>query len=180
MSDTLKNVLIGICIVVLIVLVVLAAQWNRIFPPPMSLTSSVFQQNGIIPSVYTCDGKGDHPPLTVANIPKKTASLAFFIYDPDAPRPGYTHWILYNVSPHDLVIPEGKIPDGSAEGINSSNKTDYAPLCPPSGKHHYQFTVYALDQTFKFVNPPDEKKLKNVMKFHVLARAELDATYSKQ
>lgn len=180
MTDTFKNVLIGIGIFLVIVLVVLAAQWNRIFPPPMALTSSAFQQDGIIPTTYTCNGSGVHPPLTVSDIPKKTASLAFFIFDPDAPRPGFTHWILYNVSPHDLIIPEGKTPDGSAQGLNSANKTGYTPLCPPSGTHHYQFTVYALDQTFKFVNPPDQTKLKNAMKFHVLAKAELDGTFTHQ
>lgn len=177
MTDAFRSVLIGIGIVICIALVIVAAQWDRIFPPPMSLTSSAFQQNAIIPTTYTCDGEGHRPPLTVKNLPKATASLAFFIYDPDAPK-GFTHWILYNVSPHDSVLAEDKNPDGSAVGLNSANKTGYQPLCPPSGTHHYQFTVYALDQLFKFVNPPDMQKLKKVMKWHVLAKAELDATYS--
>lgn len=32
-------------------------------------------------------------------------------------------------------------------GLNSAGSTGYAPPCPPMGKHHYIFNLYALDIT---------------------------------
>lgn len=176
MSNTIRTVLLGLGIALIIVFVVVASQWDFFFPPAMTLTSSAFSENGIIPVTYTCDGQGIHPPLAVTGLPKGTVSMALFVYDPDAPH-GFVHWVLYNISPHDTKIAEKVDPQGSVEGINSTGKTGYAPLCPPSGTHHYQFTIYALDQIFPFVNPPDMVQLKKVMMWHVLGKAVLQARY---
>jgi len=51
----------------------------------MKLSSSAFDDNGTIPSEYTCDGADVSPPLFFSNIPENTKSLALIMDDPDAP-----------------------------------------------------------------------------------------------
>ena len=40
----------------------------------------------------------------------------------------------------------GKLPEGTHELKNSDGRKGWTPPCPPSGTHHYRFTVYALNK----------------------------------
>jgi phosphatidylethanolamine-binding protein (PEBP) family uncharacterized protein len=51
----------------------------------MNITSSVFQDNGTIPSKYTCDGDNINPPLEIEGVPEEAVSLALLVLDPDIP-----------------------------------------------------------------------------------------------
>jgi len=42
----------------------------------MKLTSSVFENNEVIPRKYTCEGEDISPPLSIHDIPPKTKTLA--------------------------------------------------------------------------------------------------------
>jgi hypothetical protein len=50
----------------------------------MTLNSPAFQQNGHIPSKYTCEGEDVSPPLAWEGVPDGAKSLALIIDDPDA------------------------------------------------------------------------------------------------
>ncbi|HJX16323.1 MAG TPA: hypothetical protein VJ386_11365 [Candidatus Deferrimicrobiaceae bacterium] len=50
-----------------------------------SIASPAFPCTGMIPSKSTCDGADGNPPLSIADIPEKTRSLALIVDDPDAP-----------------------------------------------------------------------------------------------
>jgi phosphatidylethanolamine-binding protein (PEBP) family uncharacterized protein len=70
----------------------------------MTLNSPAFQQNGRIPSKYTCEGEYVSPPLAWEGVPKGAKSLALIIDDPDAPDPKapkmvWVHWVVYNLPP---------------------------------------------------------------------------------
>jgi phosphatidylethanolamine-binding protein (PEBP) family uncharacterized protein len=52
----------------------------------MTLSSPAFQQNGRIPSKYTCEGEDVSPPLAWEGVPDGAKSLVLIIDDPDAPR----------------------------------------------------------------------------------------------
>jgi phosphatidylethanolamine-binding protein (PEBP) family uncharacterized protein len=41
--------------------------------------SNAFQNNGMIPAKYTCDGEGMSPPLTIENVPSGAKSLALIV-----------------------------------------------------------------------------------------------------
>jgi len=41
-------------------------------------------------------------------------------------------------------VQAGAPPDSGTEIVNSSGEAAYAGPCPPSGTHHYRFTVYEL------------------------------------
>jgi phosphatidylethanolamine-binding protein (PEBP) family uncharacterized protein len=53
----------------------------------MTLKSPAFQQNGHIPSKYTCEGEDVSPPLAWQGAPNGAKSLVLIIDDPDAPDP---------------------------------------------------------------------------------------------
>src|SRR5262249_19704221 len=70
----------------------------------MTLKSPAFQQNGHIPSKYTCEGEDVSPPLAWEDVSTGAKSLVLIIDDPDAPDPKapkmvWVHWVVYNIPP---------------------------------------------------------------------------------
>ena len=130
-----------------------------------------------MPGKYSCNGAGVSPPVTIANIPQGTQSLALIVHDPDAKRPGgVTHWVLYNL-PLDGNLPENF--KGGVQGMNTGKKTGYAPFCPPSGTHHYNFYAYALNTTLPNDSTVDKAALEKAMQGHILAQGKLTGLYGK-
>src|SRR5262249_6676384 len=77
----------------------------------MTLNSPAFQQNGHIPSKYTCEGEDVSPPLAWEGVPNGAKSLVLIIDDPDAPDPKapkmvWVHWVIYNMPPDTKSLPE--------------------------------------------------------------------------
>jgi len=144
----------------------------------MKIESRVFE-NSIIPIQYTCDGESLGIPLIISNVPKGTQSLALIVDDPDAPSGDYVHWLVWNISPNTTDIATGVKPDGAVEGKNSSGKTDWVAPCPPSGDHHYNFKIYALDTALSIDESSDKIELLEVMNNHILDEANLIGTYGR-
>lgn len=177
-----RTILISIAAVIGVFLLAWAAfSAQTLFAPAFSIESSAFARNGNIPSTYACDGEGKSPPLSFSNIPANTRSIVVTMFDPDAPKKGFVHWVLYNIDPKTATsFEDDHIPAGSVEGLNGTGKPGYQPICPPSGTHRYIFTAYAMSTNFHFVKAPDIDHLKKVMKWQVLARAELTGKYTKK
>ena len=118
----------------------------------MLLTSPSFEDGGMIPKKFTCDGGNINPELIIQNVPAGARSLALIMHDPDAPYPaaprpgGFTHWVVWNIPPETTVIKQESAPPGAREGMNGAG-SGYAGPCPPppSAAHRYQFHLYALD-----------------------------------
>jgi Raf kinase inhibitor-like YbhB/YbcL family protein len=146
----------------------------------MKLTSSAFEDGSAIPMQYACDGGGMNPPLGLADLPKGTESVALVMEDPDAPKGVFVHWILWNISPFVSQIPENSIPSNSKEGLNGKGTQGYVGPCPPSGTHHYVFTVYALDTMLKVDAPADAAALRQAMEGHILQEVSLTGTYERK
>ncbi len=163
-----------------ILLITLIYATSGLFTPAFKISSPAFAENGMIPATYTCDGEGLTPPLEFSNIPENTRSIVVYVFDPDAPKNGFVHWVLYGIDPTTQQIAEGTIPSGSVEGLNSSEKQGYQPLCPPSGTHRYLFTAYAASSTYHFVKAPNIAQLKKVMRWQVLAKSTLTGKYTRQ
>lgn len=152
----------------------------------ISINSSAFNNNGEIPSQYTCEGKDSSPPLAWSGIPNGAKSLALIVDDPDAPDPAapkmtWVHWVLYNLPPDSSGLPEGdrNLPTGTKEGINDFKRTSYGGPCPPIGRHRYFFKIYALDTVLN-LKTPTKAQLENAMKGHILGKSELIGTYQKK
>ena len=56
-------------------------------PMSLTITSTAFAPESVIPSLYTCEGKDISPPLAWSNPPAGTKSFALIVDDPDAPDP---------------------------------------------------------------------------------------------
>ncbi len=144
----------------------------------MTLTSPDFGSGDPIPVQYSCKGKNFNPPLTIHDVPANTQSIALVLHDPDAPvAGGFTHWVIYNLDPHTTDILTNVIPAGSTQGKNGSGKTGYTGPCPPSGTHHYHFTVYALDTKLD-LKDADKTQLEQAMQNHIVSQAELVGTFA--
>lgn len=148
----------------------------------MKLTSSVFNDKGKIPRVYTCQGKNVNPPLEIENVPKEAKSLALIMEDPDVPsylrEDGmYNHWLVYNMEPSFTQIPENtKI---ATEGVNTSGKIGYIGPCPPDREHRYFFKLYALDTKLNLPEGVSKEELLQAMKGHIIDQCELMGKYEK-
>lgn len=149
------------------------------------LSSPAFHNNADIPVLYTCDGSDQSPPLTWSGLPPTSKSLVLIMDDPDAqhgnvvPGAGHTHWILYNI-PIDLsYLARGQTPPGASLGVNDSRRKGYSGPCPPTGRHHYRFKLYALDVLLPNLKYPKQTQIYRLMQTHVLAQAELIGLYQK-
>ena len=148
----------------------------------MKLTSSAFDHNEEIPTLYTCEDKDISPPLKWEGAPEETKSYALIVDDPDAPDPAapkmtYVHWVLYNIDPSTRHISE----EGRAgvDGINDWKRTGYGGPCPPIGRHRYFFKLYALDCELPDLGHPTKPELLAAIEGHILAEATLIGTYEK-
>jgi len=145
----------------------------------MKLTSPAFENNGKIPSEYTCDGSGTSPELNIEDVPKNAKSLVLINDDPDAPVGTWDHWITFNIPPTTAKIEKGDEPEG-IWSKNSWGKTGYGGPCPPSGVHRYFFKLYALDTMLNLKEGATKKQIEAAMQGHVIVKTELMGTYERQ
>ena len=142
----------------------------------LEIMSTVFSQNGHIPTQYTCEGKNINPPLIIKNIPEGTRTLALIVEDPDAPKGIFDHWVCWNISPNEAIAEGSNL---GTNGTNSFGKTGYGGPCPPSGVHRYYFKVFALNRELDLSAGANKNQLLDAMKGHILANAELMGRYQK-
>jgi Raf kinase inhibitor-like YbhB/YbcL family protein len=150
----------------------------------IKLTSSAFEEGGMIPSKYTCDGQDISPPLSWDNVPANTESIAIICNDPDAPMGTWVHWVLFNLPAEKRQLAENipddeTLPDGTRQGITDFGSTGYGGPCPPSGTHRYFFKIYALDIPINIVSIADKETLLKDMAGHVLAEGQLMGKYKR-
>ena len=116
-------------------------------------------------------------------MPARAISLALVLEDPDAPGGTFTHWILFDIPPHQSSLPEN-LPDtptlagGMKQGLNDFKKVGYGGPCPPSGTHHYVFKLYALDAPVKLDGGIGKDEFVRALSGHVLARGQLTGTFA--
>jgi Raf kinase inhibitor-like YbhB/YbcL family protein len=148
----------------------------------LTLTSSAFAADAAIPREFTCDGANVSPPLAWTGVPAGTAALVLIVDDPDARD--FVHWIVL-----DLPGADGDLPNGVAtsaptpqQGTNGFGKVGWGGPCPPSGTHHYRFTLMALSETLGLTGQPGGTAVRDALKAassKVLGTATLAATYKR-
>ncbi|MBI3120125.1 MAG: YbhB/YbcL family Raf kinase inhibitor-like protein [Candidatus Kerfeldbacteria bacterium] len=146
----------------------------------MKLESARFVDKGAIPSEYTCDGRNIHPPLQWSDVPNNVKSFALIVDDPDAPSGTWIHWTIWNIDPSTREIPEAQVPNGASEGITGFGTPGYGGPCPPSGVHRYFFRLSALDIRLNLSHNASAQELREAIKEHQLAIAELVGTYQRR
>ena len=145
----------------------------------MKISSSAFQNADKIPQKYTCDGAGILPPLEFSAVPSGAKSLAIIMDDPDSPSGDFLHWTVWNISPQNLEIEEGRVPVDAVEGKTGFGKAGYGGPCPGQGEHRYFFRLYALDVILDLPAGTDRSKLEAAMAGHIVDRAEVYGLYKR-
>jgi Raf kinase inhibitor-like YbhB/YbcL family protein len=144
------------------------------------LTSEVFAEGGTIPREFSCDGSNVSPPLAWTGVPSGAGALVLFVDDPDAR--GFVHWVVLDLPAGDGALPKGVEPSAATplQGGNAFGKTGWGGPCPPSGTHHYQFTLTAIRDPLGLGGgaPADDVRAA-LGRATVLGTATLTATYSR-
>lgn len=148
-------------------------------PGSIVVTSTAFAEGAEIPREYTCDGKGTVPPVAWDDVPADAGALALVVDDPDAPSGTFTHWVVLDL-PADLrEITGGRVPEGAPQGLNSGGRAGWYPPCPPSGTHHYRFTIHALSRSTGVPDgAPLDRALAAIRGF-TIASGTLTGTYAR-
>jgi Raf kinase inhibitor-like YbhB/YbcL family protein len=144
----------------------------------LSLTSSAFLEGQPIAAKFSCHGADVSPALSWQGVPAEAKALALFVDDPDGRD--WVHWTVLDLPARDAELPEGVSPtkDPPQQGRNDFGKTGYGGPCPPSGTHHYRFTLYALAKPLGLSGHPDGSAVRAALKgADVLAKVTLTGTY---
>ena len=146
----------------------------------LALSTPAFADGAAIPTRFTCDGQGISPEVDWSGAPSATEALALAVIDPDAG--GFVHWLVYDIP----AASAGSLADnlgtgGSAppQGANGRGKVGYTGPCPPSGTHHYVFTLYALDHALGLTGTPSHDEIEAAIKGHFLEMTVLTGTYKR-
>ncbi len=143
----------------------------------LSIMSSAFENNKLIPPKYTCDGDDVNPPLRIEDVPEGTKTLALIVDDPDCPTGTWDHWIVWNIPATTSKIAENTVP--GTQGMNDFRKRSYGGPCPPSGTHRYFFKIYALDVKLDLSPTSRKGDLEKAIRGHILAKGELVGLYRR-
>ena len=144
----------------------------------LALTSSAFREGQPIPAKYSCHGADVSPALSWQGVPADAKALVLFVDDPDGRD--WVHWSVLDLPARDGELPEGLSPakDPPQQGRNDFGKVGYGGPCPPSGTHHYRFTLYALAKPLGLDGHPDGTVVRRALKgADVLAKVTLTGTY---
>jgi len=151
----------------------------------IKITSSAFENGGLIPAKYTCDGADMSPPLQWDAVPEGTRSIALICDDPDAPMGTFVHWVIFGLpaDTRELVknIPADEtLPNGAKQGTSDFGRIGYGGPCPPSGTHRYFFKIYALDTEVDLAAGAGKRELLGAMEGHILVQGQLIGKYKRQ
>jgi Raf kinase inhibitor-like YbhB/YbcL family protein len=165
--------------------------------PPLIMTSSAWEDGGVIPDKYTqaAGPTAPNPALSWSQVPPGTQSFVLLMHDPEPAIPAksskmdVTHWLIWNIPGTATGLPEGvmagDLPDGSRQVSLRSNGY-MGPGAPPGPYHHYTFMLYALDTKLDIPSgaPADAAKtrmaIEDAMDGHVLGKAVLVARFHRQ
>jgi hypothetical protein len=144
----------------------------------MKMRSKDFEDNGNIPSEFTCDGRDISPQLSWEDAPAETKSFALSVTDPDAPGKTWIHWLVYDIPTNVRSIDRGSLPKGAKQVENDFGMKNYGGPCPPSGTHRYIFTIYALDA--ERLEGVTKRNFFSEVEKHMLGKAVLKGLYRRK
>ena len=145
----------------------------------MQIKSEAFEDGGIIPVKFTCEGPNVSPPLEFIDIPAEAKSLVLMIEDPDAEAKPWVHWMVFNIPPDAKKFEENSIASGAQQGLCNGNTLGYEGPCPPESEHTYVFKLYAVDKMLVSNPTPDRKKVLELIHGHIIDVAVLEGRYKK-
>jgi phosphatidylethanolamine-binding protein (PEBP) family uncharacterized protein len=108
----------------------------------LSLSTTAWTTGQAIPKAYTCDGADTSPSLVITGAPTTAVELVLVVTDQTVT--GQSLWMMAGIGPATSSIPQGGVPSGAIQIVNSSGSAQWSGPCPASGTNTYQFGLYAL------------------------------------
>jgi Raf kinase inhibitor-like YbhB/YbcL family protein len=146
------------------------------------LTSPAFEHDDDLPERFTADGDDVSPPLAWSGVPEGTKELILVADDPDSESGVITHWVVYGIAPDVTELPEGipsstlvEDPVSLVQGLNEFDEAGWSgpSLDDDRGPHRCFFRLFALDVETDLPPGVTRSELRQAVKEHILARAEL-------
>jgi Raf kinase inhibitor-like YbhB/YbcL family protein len=154
------------------------------------LESPAFADGAMIPAIHSADGLDLSPPLRWRGAPAHTQSFALIVEDPDAPGGSWVHWVLFNIPGEVHGLPAGldrspELPNGARHGgcwgVDQCQRIGYqGPEPPPGQAHRYVFALTALDAPLDLAPAVTPAELREAMRGHELATAQLTGLYARE
>ncbi len=149
---------------------------DRIFMDEnLTVTSTAFEDGGMMPVEYTGRGKDISPDLCLSALSPDAKTVAVVMDDLDHPIGTYNHWVIWNLPAQQLIpqaIPHGERLDelgGAVQGVAYGKHCYRGPLPPKGmGTHSYKFNVYVLDTSLTLDARSTKKQLLAAMEGHIL------------
>jgi Raf kinase inhibitor-like YbhB/YbcL family protein len=163
--------------------------------PPLLMTSSAWEDGGVIPDKYTQAGgpTSPSPELKWSQVPMGTQSFVLLLHDPEpvlakGSKMDITHWLIWNIPGTSTGLAEGvaqgELPDGSRQ-VSLRGNGYMGPGAPAGPYHHYTFELYALDTKLEVPQGTPQQAadtrnaVVNAMDGHVLGKAVLVARFHR-
>jgi Raf kinase inhibitor-like YbhB/YbcL family protein len=163
--------------------------------PPLLMTSSAWEDGGVIPDKYTqaAGATSPSPELKWSQVPMGTQSFVLLMHDPEpvlnkGSKMDITHWLIWNIPGTATGLAEGvaqgELPDGSRQ-VSLRGNGYMGPGAPAGPYHHYTFELYALDAKLEVPQgtPQQAADTRNAvvsaMDGHVLGKAVLVARFHR-
>jgi Raf kinase inhibitor-like YbhB/YbcL family protein len=160
--------------------------------PGLTLTTSAFEDGGIIPDKFTQQVAAPvSPKLEWKNVPANTVSFVLLMHDPDtAPQKKSTdilHWLAFNIPATARELPEGvsadaKLTDGTIQAKNFRNAVGYlGPGAPAAGPHHhYTWELFAVDIKLELTADATREDVIKAIDGHVLSKGVLVGRFHRK
>ena len=163
--------------------------------PPLIMTSTAWEDGGVIPDKYTqaAAPTSPSPELKWSQVPAGTQTFVLLMHDPEpvlnkGSKMDITHWLIWNIPGTATGLPEnvgqGELPDGSRQ-VSLRSNAYMGPGAPAGPFHHYTFELYALDTKLDVAQGTAQQAAEtrtaviNAMDGHVLGNAVLVARFHR-
>jgi Raf kinase inhibitor-like YbhB/YbcL family protein len=154
--------------------------------PPFMVTTTAFQDGGIVPEKHAARGENLQPGFTFTNVPATEVSITVIFHDiepafPQGSTGDILHWMAWNI-PAAGGIPEGSLPAGAVSGNNIRNMPGYmGPGAPATERyHHYVFEFYALSANLDLPATATRQELLAAMEGKVVGKVAYVGRYRGQ
>lgn len=159
--------------------------------PGLTLTTTAFEDGGIIPNKYTsADPAGVSPKLTWTNVPANTVSFALIFHDPDVALQrkvdDVLHGMWFNIPGTARELAEGlpagpTLPDGTIQAKNLRGTNAY--MGPGAGAagpyHHYTWELFALDTKLDLTPDATRADVLKAIDGHILGKGVLVGRFKR-